>query len=369
MRPRTIANLVTFLLLSGLLVYFGVTRFLVPPEPGYTLTMGTENASGLLPRSDVTVRGVAAGSVTAVTLQDDGTALVEMALDPNVTLTEGTTAEITRRSPIGDITVELTPGEGAPVNRSLHIPASRVTTPPDPVETIEALSETLGALAPDDLRVVVEELSTALRGRGEDLATIAEAGAELPERILRVRSQLESLIRTGPEVLDVLAANAPELADDLRLTAALADILRDRRFELVELSGTGARFAEVLGGLIESEKANLSCLVSDFADINEAIARPGNLEDLRAVLELNHFFFGGADQTVQPSRDGLRWFRVHLLLPQEPMGRPYARQRPRPDVYAGNACVSPFGVGVLSSNQPARPYLAPGSDLHRGRRP
>jgi phospholipid/cholesterol/gamma-HCH transport system substrate-binding protein len=365
-RAKTLVNLITFVGIAAVLLYFGLTQFLFPPEKGKTVTMTTANASGLLPRSDVTVRGVPSGSVSAVTLQDDGTALVTIGLDPGVVLTEGTTANITRRSPIGDITVDLTPGQGAPLESGANIPMDRVTTPPDPAETIRALSETLGALTPEDVRVVIEELATAVRGRGDDLATFSEAGAELPERILKVRTQLESLIRTGPEVLDVLADNAPVIADDIALTATLADILRDRRFDLVSLSDNTARFAQVLGTLIADEKPNLSCLLSDFALINQHVAQPRHLRDLISVLQLNHFFFGGAEQAVQGSKDGLNWFRVHFLLPQHP-GEPFVPQRQRPDVQAGGACVSPFGVGVGPSSQPTGTYLSPGSELQPGR--
>lgn len=366
-RWRTLTNVITFVLISAGLIYIGVTRFLLPPKAGMTIQMETTNASGLLPRSDVTVLGVPAGSVIDVSLQGDGTALVTIALDPDITLTEGTTADITRRSPIGDITVSLTPGEGAPMEAGDVIPMERVTTPPDPVRTIEALADALGALTPEDVGVLIEELETALAGRGDDLASLSESGADLPERILRVRTQLESLIRTGPEVLDVLAENAPVLADDLRLTAGLADILRDRRFDLVELSENGAQFAEVLGRILETDKANIACLISDLAAINSRIAQPRHLEDLVAVLELNHFFFGGAYQAVQPGKDGFDWFRVHLVPPQEPPGQQFVPQRGRSNVTAGNACVSPFGVGVGPSSQPDRVYIAPGSELQPGR--
>jgi phospholipid/cholesterol/gamma-HCH transport system substrate-binding protein len=376
MNPRrTAVNLITFLVITGLLTYVGVTRFLFPEREGRTLVMMASDASGLLPRSDVTVRGVPAGSVTDVRLTDQGTARVTLLLEPGVTISEGTKAEITRRSPIGDITVNLTPGRGAAMADGGTIPAEDVVVPPDPIRTIEALSQTLSALTPEDLSTVTEELATALRGRGQDLADFAVAAADLQERILEVRIELESLIRTGPEVLDVLAENAPTLADDIRVTAILADILRDRRFDLVELTRSGASFAEVFGRLLESEKANLACVVQDFGRLNKVLAEREHLEDLVSVLELNHFFFGGADQTVLLSTHGeelhgrpkFRWFRVHLLLPQQPHPMQYAQQRRPPDVFAGNGCHTRYGDGVGPATQPVPPFLAQASKLHPGK--
>jgi len=363
---RTLVNVVTFVVVSSFLVWFGATRFLLPPAAGRTLTMEVADASGLLPRSDVTVRGVPAGAVNEVTLTGEGTALVTIGLDPGVVVTEGTVAEVTRRSPIGDITVNLIPGEGSALPDGGRIPIEDTITPPDPERTIEVLARILAAVPPEDLDVVVTEAATALRGRGRDLASLSESGADLPERILEVRTELESLMRTGPEVLEVLAANAPTLADDLVQTALLADILRDRRYDLVDLSANGARFAEVFGELLATEKPNLACLLSDSGRINRVLARPDNLRNLVDVLELNHFFFGGADQSVQKGKDDLYWFRVHFLAPQQPPAIAYEPNRTRPEVFGGNGCRSRYGPGVGPSTQDHEPYVAPGSRLRLG---
>jgi virulence factor Mce-like protein len=359
---RTLLNVITFLLISGFLVYFGFTRFLFPADGGRTLRLETTNASGLLPRSDVNIRGVPSGTVKEVSLTERGTAIVTVTLDPGVTIPSGTTADITRRSPIGDITIELLPGQGATMPDGGMIPLHDVTTPPDPVETIRALSEFLGAVTPESLDTVVTELATALRGRGRDLATLAESGAALSERILLVQTELESMIERGPRVLDVLARNAPVLADDIVQTALLADILRDRRFDLVELMENGAEFSEVFGEILATEKPNISCLVRDFGHVNATLARAENLQSLKGSLDLNHFFFGAVEQSVLPGKDGYDWFRVHFLHPQQPPGRSY--QRPAPDVFLPSGCTSRYGPGV-SMEPPHRPYVAPESELHR----
>jgi phospholipid/cholesterol/gamma-HCH transport system substrate-binding protein len=363
---RTLVNLVTFVVVSVFLVWFGVTRFLIPPTEGRTVHMIMADAFGLLPRSDVTIRGVPSGSVTEVDLASDGSARVTMILDPGASIAQGTTAEVTRRSPIGDLTVNLIPGDGPAMPDGGTIPIEDTVPPPIAERTIQAVARFLSAVPPEDLDVVITEAATALRERGPDLASLSETGADLPERILEVQAQLESLIRTGPEVLDVLAAHAPTLADDLTQTAILADILRDRRFDLVGLSRNGATFAEVFGDLLAQEKPNIACMLSDFGRINVTLARPENLENLKGVLDLNHFFFGGADQAVQPGKDGHTWFRVHFLPPQQPQARSYEPNRPRPVVYGGNACRSRYGPGVGPASQPSDTYIAPGSRLVRG---
>lgn len=361
---RIKTNVAVFLAASALLVYLGATRLVLPAAGGRTLEVGFVDAAGLLPRNDVTMRGVPVGAIRDVELGRGGLVRVTVALEPGITVPEGTTVQINRRSPIGDLVLELTPGDGPALPDGAYIGPEHTVGPPDAERTIEILTRVLGSVSPQDVATVVRELAAALRGRGSDLATLAEAGADLPERILRVQRELESLITTGPEVTGVFAAHAETLADDITQTALLADILRDRRFDLVALSENGARFAEVAGALLASQKANLACLVSDFGRINDVLA--GDLEDLAATLDLNHFFFDGVEQAVVPGKDGLTWFRVQLLSHQEPAGRAYAPQRPPPDVLQGNGCHSRFGDGVGPGTQPGPAYLARGSELHPG---
>ena len=364
---RIWVNVAVFLGLAGLLIFWGATGLVFQKGGGRTFTVNFTDASGLLSRNDVTMRGVPVGQVSDVELMRGGLAHVTVALEPGISVPSGTWAEITRRSPIGDMTLELSPGRGPAIPDGGSIPMRNTITPPDPERTITLLAKVLHSVPSGDLKVLVHELATGLRGRGPDLAALNEASAQLPSKLLEARSQLSHLIRLGPKVTGVLANNSRTLADDLSVTADLADILRDNRFNLVHLSENGARFLEVAGDLISSEKPNLACLVSDFGRINATLAQPRNLTDLESTLELNHFFFDAVVISVQTSRvDGYGWFRVQLLPPQQPEGRSYPHHTPPNDVFQGNACHSIYGPGVGPAGQPGPVWLARGSSLHTG---
>lgn len=370
---KTLVNAVVFVLISAGLIGFGATRFLLTPAAGRALTMTVGDAGGVLPRSDVTVRGVPAGAVRDVHLNPDGTAQIRIALDPGVTVSQGTKAEITRRSPIGDITINLIPGDGGPLPDGGHIPMEDTLPLPEAERTVEVLAQLLEAVPPAQLDTVVHELSLALDGRAEDLGTLATSGADLAERLARIRAHLRSLIVHGSQTLDVLADNAPVLGDDIAETAVLADILRDRRFDLVDLSRESADFAQVLGNLLTLQKANLACLINDFGRVNSKLTEPKHLADLRGTLRLNHFFFGGVRQAVQPDKlklagrqGGFHWFRVHFLN-LTGTAKDHMPNRPAPDVFGGHSCDSRFGPGVGPGTQAYDPPLWRTSKLHRGR--
>jgi phospholipid/cholesterol/gamma-HCH transport system substrate-binding protein len=364
---RTFTNVVVFLVLSALLVFLGLTKFVFSGASGHQINAVFSDAQGLLQRDDVTMRGVPSGSVGDVTLNRDGTSTVQIDLDPGVSVPQGSIATITRRSPIGDLVIDITPGHGQAMADNATIPLEDTVQPPDPEKTIEALDRVFGAIPGRYLHTVVHQLSLALRNRGQDLATLSVAGHQLPERILKVQTQLESLIQNGPKVLDALAANAPTLADDITATADLATILKDRRFDLVSLSQHGSKFAQTATNLIVSEKPNLACLLGDFAHVNTVLARPQALHNLAGVLDLNHYFFGGVQTAVlQSTTNPYAWFRVFFLTPQQPAANEYAHHRPAPDVYGADACRSMYGNGIGPARQSQPPKLLSTSKLHLG---
>jgi virulence factor Mce-like protein len=363
---RTLINVLTFLVASTLLIYFGGRNLVFQQEPGRTLHAVFTDASGLANRNDVTMRGVPVGVVDNVALTDDQVR-VDMVLDPGIRVPEGTTAEIVRRSPIGELTIELQPGQGAPLDDGGTIDVADTRPPPDVSTTIKVLADVLHEVPSADLTTVVHELATAVNGRSNDIARFSEDAADLPERLLLVRKQLQNLITTSPKLTGVLAENADVLADDITQTAGLADILRDRRFDLLELYRNGARFARVASDIIGDDKANIVCLIRDSGYFNGKLAE--KRDDLVAVLTQNHWFFDGVDDDVRrdtktPGRG--TWFRVQLLPHTEPQGRSYVPKRPTPDVWAGDSCRSNFGPGVGAPTQTPAPVIAPESKLHAG---
>ena len=358
---RTLINVATFVIASFALAYFGATNLIVQQADGMALSAEFIDASGLSSRNDVTARGVVVGSVTDVELTGKGV-LVHMRLNPGEDIPQGTEATIVRRSPIGELTIELEPGEGPDLPNGATLPLADTRPPPDVSTTIEALADVLHAVPADDLTTVVSEVADAVRGRSEDLARFTDASAALPERLLEIETELESLITTGPKLTGVFADNAEVFADDLRQTAVLADILRDRRYDLLDLYKNGARFSAVTNDLLVAQKANLACFIRDAGTFNLAIAaRRGDLE---ATLQKNHFFFDAVEQAVQKDPSGGTWFRVQVLPHTEPSGKVYAKRRAVPDVFPGRACNSIYGRGVPAATD-GNTILAPRSSVRK----
>src|SRR3989442_12260601 len=120
-----------------------MTQLVMQPGTGRTVRVDFTDASGLMPRNDVTMRGVPVGAVKTVTLLPDGLAQVVLQLERGITVGSGAKAEISRRSPIGDLTVDPIPGTGKPMASGALIGVKNTIEPPDPEKAIETLARAL----------------------------------------------------------------------------------------------------------------------------------------------------------------------------------------------------------------------------------
>lgn len=381
---RVIANLVAFMLLSGLLIGYGAVTLLGNPlnEPRRISTV-LSDASGLREGFSVDLNGVVVGVVDRLELAEDGVR-VTVALDDGVTVPGDVEAAVVRASAVGEQRLELTPTRGGtepPLGDGDEVPPAADPTPPELSDILEVVVELVDAIPTGDLNTVVHEAATAVRDRAEDLRSLTADTDVFNREMVANEADFRRLLAAAPPVLDALAAVGPELRSALANTRVLSEVLAERRFDMVHLMQSGADFGEVASALLEAELPNLACLISDLADLNVFMTSGDQLEDLDTSLALNRSFFGPVDLLAPegpaadvglgaPARGDQTWLRVQTLIPPgEPHAIPYVPKRQTPDTKPGAACVSEFGPGVPAASQvdPVPPsdggeLDAPGSD-------
>ena len=109
MRRRLFINLTVFFALSVALVLYGFISLIGNPlRSPTTVSSVFADASGINPHFAVQLNGVDVGSVTGVHLVANG-ALVQMAINPGVSVTGTATASVDVANDLGEQVVELTP--------------------------------------------------------------------------------------------------------------------------------------------------------------------------------------------------------------------------------------------------------------------
>ena len=364
---RVIINLVAFFVIAAALVSYGAFTLLGNPfRDARQVEVAFDDASGLLPGFSASLDGVVVGTVSSVDLVEEDV-VVTVDLDPGVTIPSDVEASVIRASAVGEQRVEFTPTDGGtaePVPDGGRVRASADATPPEISEVLDTANDLITALPADDLNTLVHEAVVAIRGREDELAGFASDVNTFNREFLEHEDGFRELLRTSPRLLDALTEVAPEFRQALANTAVFSGTLAERSQDLTELMVNGAEFAEVAGPLLESQMANLGCLFSDAADLNEFLADPAVLRNLQLGLDLNTAFFGPIDalaveghaigfpQFGSVERNDQLWLRVQTLVPPgSPMASRYTPLRPTPDTLPGAGCSNAFGQGVGPATQ------------------
>lgn len=246
---------------------------------------------GLDAASAVKIRGIGVGRVERVELQDDGTVALTLAIRDGIAIPADAAASVEPVSVFGPKFVDIRPGGSETAGPFLADgdALGAIVEPSELTETLDAVSQVLDVVDPEDLAVLLAELARGVDGLGPELGATIDSSADVVGRLARVRPQLEALLRDTDAVVQALAEHAEDvvsIADDSRplldLVAAnedpLADLLRStsgltaRVGDLLDESGT-----DLAGLLIGVEGgvrvlAEQLALLPDFVDGLDAVS-------------------------------------------------------------------------------------------------
>jgi len=245
-------------------------------KKGYIITAVFDNVTGLDKDASVKIAGVEVGRVEAISLQD-GKALVEMRILPDVKVEEDATIAVKTHGILGDKYVEIIPGE----MKDMYLAEGEVVTKVEKQADIDKLLRELGLIA-EDIRVVTASLRNVMGGeKGEmNLADIIENTRQLTENLNRVVVSNEQRLGT---LMETLSRASLEME---RTFASLADITGDIKAgegtlgQLVANKGVFEKLDRTLGSLEEiTEKIN-----TGQGTLGQLVANDGVFDKLDGTL-------------------------------------------------------------------------------------
>ena len=284
----------------------------------YQITAEFQNASQLVPGSQVVVAGVPTGSVKDIALGDHGQALVSFTVsDPYVPLREGTTATIRSYSLSGianrQVQLDLPPdGEaGAELASGSTLPASATVSEVD----LDQLFNTLNSRTVKNFKHVIEgfELSyegvahqanTGYRYLNPFLSTSRRVFGELTrdtpalERLIVDTSHLSGALAERSDDISSLVHNANLMMGAIagqstalrRALVRLPGFMRQSNTTLVNLRATlddldplvdaSKPVADRLGPFFQTFRRAARDSVPTITDLERTIRRPGSQNDL-----------------------------------------------------------------------------------------
>ncbi|VBA48959.1 MCE family protein [Mycobacterium pseudokansasii] len=289
----TIFMVVCTLGLIAMLAIFADLRF--GDEKPYRAQFS--NVSGLESGNFVRIAGVEVGQVKRISIQDDGTAIVEFGTDNSVVLTEGTKAVIRYQNLIGGRYLALEEGGGG---RRLEpgetIPLAQTSPALDLDALIGGFRPLFHALDPDQVNALSTELIKALQGEGATISsflartatltnTLADRGQLIGQVIVNLNTVLGSLgdqstqfakaVDSMSQLLVTLADNKQEISTGIAYANAaagsIADLLAQGRAPLADIIYQSERIADV----ILADRDYVDDLLNTLPDAYQMLNRQG----------------------------------------------------------------------------------------------
>jgi phospholipid/cholesterol/gamma-HCH transport system substrate-binding protein len=236
------------------------------------------DVNNIEPNSRVRVDDVDVGTVTKIERQG-WHALLTMRLNGDVDLPANTTAKMGQTSLLGSQHIELAPPTGVAPQGQLHegslIPLANSGSFPTTEQTLAAVSLLLNGGGITQLQDIVESLSTALRGRAQDLRSLIE---QLDKFVTYVDEQTGDIIEATDSlnrVVGTFAAQQPVVDRALRTVPDALAVLKDERTQLAEAFDRLGEFSAVAADSVNQTKENLVKILKDLAPVLRSLANAG----------------------------------------------------------------------------------------------
>lgn len=206
------------------------------------------NVTGLESGNFVRIAGVEVGKVKSTDVQDDGSVLVEFAVDNSVVLTEGSRAAIQYENLLGDRFLALE--EGAGDTKRLQPGATMPITQTQPALDLDALiggfRPLFNALKPEDVNVLTGQLMAALQGQGATISSFLNQTAALTHTLADRDKLIGDVIVNLNTVLSSLGDHQDQFATAVDSLSDLVVSLRKRKEDIAN----GVAYANEVAGSV-----------------------------------------------------------------------------------------------------------------------
>ncbi len=226
--------------------------------------------------SDVKLNGVPVGTVAKVSSDADG-AVIRLALEPGTAkeLPRDTTARLLPKTLFGERYVSLVTPASAPDTGLSAGDVIQQDVSDESVELEQVFDEllpVLNSIQPEKLSAALGELSTTLRGRGDQIGdTLTTFGSYLDKLNPLVPQMTDDLDRLG-RVARVYDAAAPDLLDALDTLTTTSRTLVDQQTTLKDVYATVIGSADSAEGFVGDNQQTIEVLADESRAALEAVA-------------------------------------------------------------------------------------------------
>jgi phospholipid/cholesterol/gamma-HCH transport system substrate-binding protein len=289
----------------------------------YTIKADFADAAGLTPDNEVRVAGLKVGKVDAVKLAPaahgySDRVRVTMEIKSGIKLGDLSEAEIKLKTLLGAKFVDITPDGTAPyIAAGGLIPLRRTRIPFEIYQVTNESVATIGKIDAKELNDALHELGTLFDDPNGNLGRALDGLAKATEGIKDRDAQLETLVQSGAQILQLLDSRSVELGSILDSGSKVLTALSANSDELQQfVTGTDS-LAKQVTTLLQQNRTNLDPALSDLHTALQVVAKDiGPLEQALKVLGPDAKSFGSA---FTQGHWGDIWLQTVLDVPVPPL--------------------------------------------------
>ncbi|TDE41424.1 MCE family protein [Nonomuraea mesophila] len=291
MNRRIYVNLGFFVVLGVVMTVWAFSTIirLDAIERPYRVSAEFVSSPGLVRGFDVAYLGVRVGKIGDVRLAP-GRIVVGLDIDREIGLPKGVSAEVRRKSAIGEPYVELSPpatGAGGPrLAAGDTITLGRTSVPLDYKKVFEGVGKLLNAVPPEDARAITHELAVALDGRAPAIRRIIDDAHTLTGTLADNTEVLDDLAVQLTRLTRTLAGKRGELASGITDLSKVTASLRASRADLNTFLDRGPGVFARLDEAVRRSRPGFSCLLTAAGLPHEPVFSPATERNVHHLLSV-----------------------------------------------------------------------------------
>jgi len=308
---HAVASLVMIVVVGGMsgCGWRGLNSLPLPGTEGngpgsFVIQAQLPDVTNIQENSRVRVADVTVGHVTKIQLQG-WHALLTMRIAGDVDLPANATVKIGQTTIFGSLHIELAPPAHSPPQGKLHngsfIPLSNAAAYPTVEQALAALSLVLNGGGVGQAGDIVEALSTAFRGREQDLRSLI---GQLDKFTANLNDQSGDVIAASDSLNHLVgkfAEQQPVLDRALKTIPNALAVLNSERANLVEAADQLGKFSALTADTVNQSKENLVKELKAVGPVLESLANAGPAMT-RALSQLSTYPF--PNETIEKWQRG-----------------------------------------------------------------
>ncbi|MET8384991.1 MCE family protein [Streptosporangium canum] len=329
MRNRIRINLGFFVVLGVVMTVWAFTSIIKLDivERPYRISAEFLSSPGLVRGFDVAYLGVRIGRIDDVALAP-GKIVVSLSINRDVRLPRGVTAEVRRKSAIGEPYVEISPPRsgagGGTLAAGATIPLASTSVPLDYKKLFDGVGKLLNAVPPEDAQTIVHELAAGLDGRTTSIREVVDNAHDLTATLAANTGVLDELSVELTRLTGTLAGRREKLSQGITDLAGVTRAIRESRKQLSAALDHGPSFFRQVDNLLTTARPGLSCMLTAAGTNPGVVFTPRTRSNVNQLLRTVPTLQAMVSDITDRRADGV-YGRVTFLF-SVPGGPPVARE-------------------------------------------